>query len=328
VRFYDRAEPIFERFGVEKELEKALQSQVWLKSGGYLVFDETEALTVIDVNTGRYTGRRNLADTILKTNLEAAEEIARQIRLRDIGGIIIVDFIDMTIEEHRKKVLSRLNESIKHDRTKTYVLGLTSLGLVEMTRKKVRQDLSEVLQQHCPYCNGRGRVFTPLAASTRIERELKKTLQKSPREAILVEMHHEVASIIIGTGGGNLKKMEEELGKHIFIRGAEDMHIEQYRVIAAGSLKEIEKLAFPVSVGDVLELFIEEPHTSAPENGIARIHGYVINVAGAGELVSQVVRAEITEVCRTFARAVPVAAGKKKRRRHFAKSAPSSDDAV
>ena len=328
VRFYDRAEPIFERFGVEKELEKALQSQVWLKSGGYLVFDETEALTVIDVNTGRYTGRRNLADTILKTNLEAAEEIARQIRLRDIGGIIIVDFIDMTIEEHRKKVLSRLNESIKHDRTKTYVLGLTSLGLVEMTRKKVRQDLSEVLQQHCPYCNGRGRVFTPLAASTRIERELKKTLQKSPREAILVEMHHEVASIIIGTGGGNLKKMEEELGKHIFIRGAEDMHIEQYRVIAAGSLKEIEKLAFPVSVGDVLELFIEEPHTSAPENGIARIHGYVINVAGAGELVSQLVRAEITEVCRTFARAVPVAAGKKKRRRHFAKSAPSSDDAV
>ena len=328
VRFYDRAEPIFERFGVEKELEKALQSQVWLKSGGYLVFDETEALTVIDVNTGRYTGRRNLADTILKTNLEAAEEIARQIRLRDIGGIIIVDFIDMTIEEHRKKVLSRLNESIKHDRTKTYVLGLTSLGLVEMTRKKVRQDLSEVLQQHCPYCNGRGRVFTPLAASTRIERELKKTLQKSPREAILVEMHHEVASIIIGTGGGNLKKMEEELGKHIFIRGAEDMHIEQYRVIAAGSLKEIEKLAFPVSVGDVLELFIEEPHTSAPENGIARIHGYVINVAGAGELVSQLVRAEITEVCRTFARAVPVAAGKTKRRRHFAKSAPSSDDAV
>ncbi len=328
VRFYDRAEPIFERFGVEKELEKALQSQVWLKSGGYLVFDETEALTVIDVNTGRYTGRRNLADTILKTNLEAAEEIARQIRLRDIGGIIIVDFIDMTIEEHRKKVLSRLNESIKHDRTKTYVLGLTSLGLVEMTRKKVRQDLSEVLQQHCPYCNGRGRVFTPLAASTRIERELKKTLQKSPREAILVEMHHEVASIIIGTGGGNLKKMEEELGKHIFIRGAEDMHIEQYRVIAAGSLKEIEKLAFPVSVGDVLELFIEEPHTSAPENGIARIHGYVINVAGAGELVSQVVRAEITEVCRTFARAVPVAAGKTKRRRRLAKSAPSSDDAV
>lgn len=324
VSYYNHAEPIFERFDVEKELEKALQGQVWLKSGGYLVFDETEALTVIDVNTGRYTGRRNLAETILKTNLEAAEEIARQIRLRDIGGIIIVDFIDMTIEDHRRKVLGKLNESIRQDRTKTYVLGLTSLGLVEMTRKKVRQDLAEVLQQHCPYCDGRGRVLTPLAASIRIERELKKTIQKSPQEAILVEMHHEVASIIIGTGGSNLKKIEDELSRHIFIRGAEDMHIEQYRIIAAGSLKEIEKLAFPVAQGDLIELFIEEPHTSAPGNGIARLRGYVINVAGAGERVGQTVKTEITEVCRTFARAVPVAAGKKRRRRPFARSSSAS----
>ncbi len=324
VCLYNRSEPIFERYGVEKELEKALQGQVWLKSGGYLVFDETEALTVVDVNTGRYTGRRNLADTILKTNLEAAEEIARQIRLRDIGGIIIIDFIDMAIEEHRQKVLSKLHESIKHDRTKTYVLGLTSLGLVEMTRKKVRQDLAEVLQQHCPYCNGRGRVLTPLAASTRIERDLKKALQKSPQEAILVGMHHEVASIIIGTGGGNLKKIEEELGKNIFIRGDEDSHIEQYRIIAAGSLKDIEKLAFPVSQGDVIEIFVEEPHTSAPENGIARLHGYVINVSGAGAQAGQVVKCEITEVCRTYARAVPVPSGKKKRRRPSVRAAAAA----
>ncbi|NMD42932.1 MAG: Rne/Rng family ribonuclease [Firmicutes bacterium] len=317
VSYYRDDEPIFERYGVEKELEKALQGQVWLKSGGYLVFDEAEALTVVDVNTGRYIGRRNLADTILKTNLEAAEEIARQIRLRDIGGIIIIDFIDMTIEDHRQKVLSKLNESIKQDRTKTYVLGLTSLGLVEMTRKKVRQDLAEVLLQHCPYCNGSGRVLTALAASTRIERELKKTLQKAPREAVLVEMHHEVASIIIGTGGGNLKKMEEELGKHIFIRGSEDTHIEQYRIIAAGALSKIEKLALPVSMGEVMELFIEGPHSSFPENGIARLHGYVVNVAGAGEKAGQVVRAEITEVCRTFARAIPIAAEKKRKRRSW-----------
>lgn len=315
VSLYSDEKPIFERYGVEKELEKALQRQVWLKSGGYLVFDEAEALTVVDVNTGRYIGRRNLADTILKTNLEAAEEIARQIRLRDIGGIIIIDFIDMSVENHRRKVLSKLKDSIKADRTKTYVLGLTSLGLVEMTRKKVRQDLAEVLQQHCPYCNGSGRVFTALAASTRIERELKRTLQKTPREAVLVEMHHEVASIIIGAGGGNLKKMEGELGKHIFIRGAEEMHIEHYRIIAAGSLKEIEKLALPVSMGEIMELLIEEPHSSSPENGIARLHGYVINVTGAGEMAGQLVRAEVTEVCRTFARANPIAAVKKKKKR-------------
>lgn len=317
VSLYREDEPIFERYGVEKELEKALQRQVWLKSGGYLVFDEAEALTVVDVNTGRYIGRRNLADTILRTNLEAAEEIARQIRLRDIGGIIIIDFIDMTIEDHRQKVLNKLNESIRQDRTKTYVLGLTSLGLVEMTRKKVRQDLAEVLLQHCPYCGGSGRVLTALAASTRIERELRDTLQKAPREAVLVEMHHEVASIIIGTGGGNLKKMEEDLGKHIFIRGSEDTHIEQYRIIAAGSLKEIEKLALPVSPGEIMELFIEGPHTSYPENGIARLHGYVINVAGAGERAGQTVKAEITEVCRTFARANPIATVKKRRKRSW-----------
>ncbi|MEW5785831.1 MAG: Rne/Rng family ribonuclease [Bacillota bacterium] len=304
VKIYRDPQPIFERFGVEREVEKALEGQVWLKSGGYLVFDETEALTVVDVNTGRYIGKRNLADTILKTNLEAAEEIARQIRLRDIGGIIIVDFIDMSLEDHQRKVLDKLNDSIKHDRTKTYVLGLTSLGLVEMTRKKVRQDLAAVLQQPCPYCNGVGRVLTPLVVSTRVERELKKVLQQEPSAAVLVEMHHEVAAIIIGTGGSNLKKLEEELGRHIFIRGTEDIHIEKYRIVAQGTLKEIEALAFPVFAGEELSVLIEEPHSAHPVHGIARLQGYVINVEDAGEAVGRTLRVKITEVNRTYARAV------------------------
>jgi ribonuclease G len=306
VTFYRDPQPIFERYGVEKEIEKALEGQVWLKSGGYLVFDETEALTVIDVNTGRYTGKRNLTDTILKTNLEAADEIARQIRLRDIGGIIIVDFIDMSIEEHRQKVLDRLNDAVKHDRTKTYILGITALGLVEMTRKKVRQDLAAVLQQPCPYCNGTGRVLTPLVVSSKIERELKKVLQQEPGEAVLVEMHHEVAAIIIGTGGANLKKIEDQLNRHIFIRGTNDIHIERYRIVAAGKLKEIEALAFPVSPGEIIEVLIEEPHAAHPEHGIARLQGFVINVEGAGEKAGRTVRVKITGVCRTFARAVLV----------------------
>jgi len=303
VKLYTQPRPIFEHYGVEREVEKALDGQVWLKSGGYLIFDETEALTVVDVNTGRYTGKRNLADTILKTNLEAAVEIARQIRLRDIGGIIIVDFIDMALEEHRRQVLDKLNESIKNDRTKTYVLGLTSLGLVEMTRKKVRQDLAAVLQQPCPYCKGVGRVLTPLVASTRVERDLKKVLQRDPSPAVLVEMHHEVAAIIIGTGGSNLKKLEEELGRHIFIRGTEDIHIEKYRIVAKGSLKKIEALASPVSAGEELSVLIEEPHSAHPAHGIARLHGYVINVDGAGDAVGRTVKVKITEVNRTFARA-------------------------
>lgn len=304
VKLYQEDEPIFERYGIEAELEKALAGQVWLKSGGYLIFDETEALTVVDVNTGRYIGRRNLADTILKTNLEAAEEIARQVRLRDIGGIIIIDFIDMSIEDHRRKVIDKLNSAIKNDRTKTYVLGLTNLGLVEMTRKKVRQDLSEYLQQPCPYCGGSGRVLTPLVISTRIERELKKQLQEDRSKAVLVEMHHEVAAIIIGSGGGNLKKLEDELDRHIFIRGTEDIHLEKFRIVARGSHKDIKAIALPVNAKDVLELTIEGPHATNPNHGIARLQGFVINVEGAGDRVGQVVEVEIKDVNRTFARAV------------------------
>ncbi len=304
VKYYKEKEPIFERYGVERELEKALSRQVWLKSGGYLVFDETEALTVVDVNTGRYIGRRNLADTILKTNLEAAEEIARQVRLRDIGGIIIIDFIDMSLEEHRRKVIDRLNLSIKNDRTKTYVLGLTNLGLVEMTRKKVRQDLSEYLQQPCHYCGGSGKVLTPLVVSTRIESDLINQLREEKSEAVLVEMHHEVAAIIIGSGGGNLKKLEEELKRRIFIRGSEDVHVEQYRIVARGSQKKIHDLALPVKVGEVKELVIEEPHSSNPIHGIARIHGFVINIENAGDKVGEKVDVEIKDVNRTFARGV------------------------
>ncbi len=304
VKHYKDKEPIFERYGIEKELGNALSRQVWLKSGGYLVFDETEALTVVDVNTGRYIGRRNLADTILKTNLEAAEEIARQVRLRDIGGIIIIDFIDMTIEDHRRKVIDKLNASITNDRTKTYVLGLTNLGLVEMTRKKVRQDLSEYLQQPCPYCSGSGRVLTPLVLSTRIESELKRQLQEEKSKAVLVEMHHEVAAIIIGSGGGNLKKLEEELNRKIFIRGTADIHLAKYRIVARGSQKEIQALALPVKAGEVLDLTIEEPHSTNSSHGIARIQGFVVNVEGAGDKVGKEVKVEIKDVNRTFARGV------------------------
>lgn len=306
VKYYRDKEPIFERYGVDVELEKALARQVWLKSGGYLVFDEAEALTVVDVNTGRYIGRRNLADTILKTNLEAAEEIARQVRLRDIGGIIIVDFIDMSIEDHRRKVIDKLNESIKNDRTKTYVLGLTNLGLVEMTRKKVRQDLSEYLQQACPYCGGSGRVLTPLVVSTTIESDLKRQLKEERSKAVLVEMHHEVAAIIIGSGGANLKKLEEELKRHVFIRGIEDIHVEKYRIVARGSYKEIQALALPVKIGQILDLPIEEPHSTNPNHGIARVQGFVINVEDAGEKVGQIAKVEVKDVNRTFARAVLV----------------------
>jgi len=178
----------------EREIEELLKKKVWLKSGGYIIIDQTEALTAIDVNTGKYVGSTNLADTVFKTNMEATKEIARQLRLRDIGGIIDIDVIDMQKLEHRQKVLAALEEELKKDRTRTTVLGLTQLGLVEMTRKKVRQGLSAVLEQPCPYCGGKGRVLNEATMAAKVRKEIRRILKHSASEAALVEVHPTVAS--------------------------------------------------------------------------------------------------------------------------------------
>ncbi|HZK33891.1 MAG TPA: Rne/Rng family ribonuclease [Bacillota bacterium] len=161
VEYFDPSREIFVQFRIEDKIEAAIQRKVWLKSGGYLIIEPTEALTVIDVNTGKYVGRIDLEDTVLKTNLEAAEQIAAQIRLRDIGGIIVIDFIDMETDKHRQAVLKAFKQALKRDRTKTNVLGFTGLGLVEMTRKKARVRLSASLLKPCPHCGGIGRIYCP-----------------------------------------------------------------------------------------------------------------------------------------------------------------------
>lgn len=158
VKEYRGEEAVFRHFSLEREMERAIKRKVWLKSGGYLVIDQLEALTAIDVNSGKFVGKHSLEETVLALNLEAAREIARQIRLRDIGGIIIIDFIDMAKEDHRRRVLLELEEALRRDRTYSQILGFTQLGLVELTRKRVRQSLAEVLQKRCPCCEGTGRV--------------------------------------------------------------------------------------------------------------------------------------------------------------------------
>lgn len=304
VFLYRNKQPIFERFTIEEEIERSLNRVVWLDCGGYLVFDETEALTVIDVNTGKYIGKSNLEETIYKTNLEAAEEIARQIRLRDIGGIIIVDFIDMAESDHRQHVLEKLKEMMARDRTRGQVLGITSLGLVEISRKKIRQGLSAEMYQSCSYCNGRGKVLMPEAVSSKVERELKKALHGKKVEAVLVEMNREAAALLIGSGGLYLKKLESETGKNIFIRGSDNLHPEKYSIITSGSLEEVKKQALPVEEGGIYRVVVEEPHSSNEENGIARLHGYILDIEGAGKRVGEEVQVMIKETSRTFARAV------------------------
>lgn len=301
--FKDPSGDIFDAFGLRREIDQATDRRVWLKSGGYIVIDTTEALTVVDVNSGKYVGTVDLADTAFKTNLEAAAEIARQLRLRDIGGIIVIDFIDMEKPHHRQEVIRTLEQHLKHDRTKAYVLGITSLGLVEMTRKRVRQGLEATLLRPCPYCEGRGKVLSEESMAQRVRNQIRSILRHTNSEAILVEVHPSVASLLIGPGGANLKELETQTGKSVFIRGSDRMHLEGMDVKAIGPKEEVERRAMPVREGEVLELKVEEPHASNPWDGIARISGYVVDIEGAGGLVGRQVKVEIVKAFRTYARA-------------------------
>ncbi len=294
---------LFDAFNLEPEIEKAIRRKVWLHCGGYLVIDQTEALTVVDVNTGKFVGNRNLAETVLRANLEAAEEIARQIRLRDLAGIIVVDFIDMDRPEDRQKVLTTLEEAVRRDRTKVHILGLTQLGLVEMTRKKVGHGLEGMLLRTCPDCEGRGRVLSEETMAQKVRRDVRALLRKEQAEAVLVEVNPAVAALLIGTGGAHLRAFEKELGRSVYVRGSEELRIETMRIPAIGSRDEVERRARPVQPGQEIELKIEEQHQSNPEDGIARLEGYVIDVQGAGRLVGERVKVHVTGAFRTFARA-------------------------
>lgn len=300
---YQGGADIFKAYGIETEIQKALRRKVWLKSGGYLIFDQTEALTVIDVNTGKYVGNSSFAETILKTNLEAAKEIVRQIRFRSIGGIILVDFIDMELPKHKEEILHFLDEEVKKDRTKTSVLGITQLGLVEMTRKKVRPTLDSLMQRACPCCEGRGRVLGEEALVIRAQREIEKTASNLRAEAILVGLHPTVAGFLIGPSGAYLKRLEERTGKYIYIKGIRGAEMEEIRVITWGSRKEVEIHSLPVNVGEVLRVEIEENHLAYPQNGLVRLSGYVVEVEKAGSLIGEKVNIEITQVNRTYAKA-------------------------
>jgi len=303
VCLYMGQEDIFEYFNIESEAQRALERKVWLKSGGYIVIDHTEALTAIDVNTGKFVGSIDLEDTVVKTNLEAAKEIAKQLRLRDIGGIVIIDFIDMNSQEHKKMVIEALEAELKKDRTKAHVLGITNLGLVEMTRKKVRQSLDEVLEKVCPYCEGRGRILSEETMAKKVEREISRIFRTRRGEAVLLEVHPSVAAVVIGAGGSRLSQLEQRYGKYICIKGKDDLHPEEIRIKAVGSKAKLENFAMPVREGQTIEVVIEDTHISNPKNGIARVDGYIIDVEDGADYLGLKVKAQINKTYRTYAKA-------------------------
>ncbi len=234
VEFYRGQEPIFDAYGVETEMNRALGSKVWLKSGGYLIIDQTEALTTIDVNTGRFVGKSNLEDTILKTNLEAAREIGYQLRLRNLGGIIILDFIDMERRSSRERVYAALREVLRKDRAKTTLSRITELGLIEMTRKRTAESLVRVLCEPCDICEGRGYLKSRTTVCYEIFRNVQRDAQRIEEPRIVVQAHPVVAEVLNYEERDGLDELEKRIYKKIIVKADEGFKPEQFE-IRAGS---------------------------------------------------------------------------------------------
>lgn len=230
IELYDKEESIFDLHGIEIEIERALKRKIWLKSGGYIVIDEAEALTAIDVNTGRYVGKKSLEETILKTNIEAAKEIAYQLRLRNIGGIIIVDFIDMEKEENRRKVYTTFQEALSGDKARINIFQISELGLIEMTRKRVRKSLSSSLCYPCPYCEGDGYIKSPTTICYEIFHEIRKKPSMPLDKRVMVEVHPAIADLLYDEERQSIDALEKEIQKKIYIKADPNLHQEQYEV--------------------------------------------------------------------------------------------------
>ena len=230
IELYDEEEPIFDHYGLEVEISRALGRKVWLKSGGYIIIEQTEALSAVDVNTGRFVGKHNLEDTILKTNLEAVKEIAYQLRLRNIGGIIIIDFIDMEKEVNREKVYGALEEALKADKSKTNILKISELGLVEMTRKRVRENISRMMCEPCSYCEGRGYIKSKITVCHEIFRELRREMLDIRGTKATVTVHPQVADLLYDEERRGLEELEKKFKKRITVRAKPGFHQEQFEI--------------------------------------------------------------------------------------------------
>jgi ribonuclease G len=232
VELYRGVLPIFDHFGIEPEIDANLGRKVWLKSGGYLIVDQSEALTAIDVNTGRYVGKRDLEETVLKTNLEAVKEVVHQLRFRNIGGLIIVDLIDMETSENREKVYRAFQEALRQDKAKTNILKISELGLVEMTRKRTRENLVQQLCEPCSHCEGRGYVLSRDSVAQKVLREIKKDLPHFCGRRIAISVSARVAEVLLGAEREALAELEAEMGRQVEVRAVPSMHQEQFEVIA------------------------------------------------------------------------------------------------
>ncbi len=310
VELYQGEVPLFDAYKVNPVIDSLLGRRVDLASGGYLMIDYAEALTVIDVNTGSFIGRgkgARLEDTITKTNLEAAEEVVNQLRLRDIGGIIVIDFIDMARARNRDAVLKTLRKSLDDDRTKTFTAEISRLGLVEMTRQNVTEGLREIMSRECPTCHGDGVIRSEETIAIEFERHLREVAAAAPEvEAFLVQMNPRVSAQFTGHNSRVLHALEAQTGKYFHFEGSEGLALDHFAVTLQGSRAEVEERAVPFRVGEEVLVEIVEPHMYDADDAVAKIDGYIISVRGGGPLVGQKLMVRIEEVGRTAAVAAPI----------------------
>jgi ribonuclease G len=303
VELYEGKKPLLEKWKVDEEIESTLNRRVDLPSGGYLIIDYTEALTVLDVNSGSFTGRGKggLEETITKVNTEAAEEAVRQLRLRDIGGIIVIDFIDMAKASNRDKVLKTMRKALDADKSKSYVVEVSPLGLVEMTRQNVTDGVREILTEKCPTCEGEGVVLSAETVALEGLRKMRDiAAENGGDEAFLIRVNPKVAHELTAEDSG-LAELEEETGKQFHFEGGEALPIETFRVVEQGSRGEIEERALPFKVGEEVLVDIDEPHMYNANDAVARIDSYIVSVTGGGRFVGERKMVRIDEVERSAA---------------------------
>ena len=304
VDLWEEPEPLFEAFGVEDVLASTLSRRVDLPSGGYLMIDYAEALTVIDVNSGSFIGRgkgARLEDTITKTNLEAAEEVVRQLRLRDIGGIIVIDFIDMARARNREAVLKTLRKSLDEDRTKTFVVEISPLGLVEMTRQNVTDGVREIMTRPCPTCDGEGVIKSEETIAIEFERQMRDLAKETSAQALLIQMNPRVSAEFTGNDARVLHAIEEETGKWFHFEGSEGLPLEHFNVLLEGDREQVLERALPFREGEEVHVEIIEPHMYSPGDAVAKIDGYIISIRGGTRYVGEKHMVRIEEVGRTAA---------------------------
>src|SRR3954454_3725215 len=305
VELYKERKPLFERFRIDKEIESTLNRRVDLPSGGYLIIDYAEALTVIDVNSGSFTGRGKggLEETITKVNTEAAEEAVRQLRLRDIGGIIVIDFLHMGRAHNRDKVLKTMRKALDADKSKSYVVEVSPLGLVEMTRQNVTDGVREILTAPCPTCAGEGVVLSAETVALEGLRKMRDiAAENAAAEAFLIRVNPKVAHELTAEDS-ELSSVEEETGKRFHFEGGEALPIETFKLVEQGSRSEIEERALPFKVGEEVLVQIDEPHMYNADDAVARIDSYIVSVTGGGPFVGERKLVRIDEVERSAATA-------------------------